>query len=422
MDLVRGLAASGVVGAVLWLTNEVEADELESDGIRVLPLAAPPMRVDAPVTGFRSLVERVLTAERPDWLHFHTFGLSEAFTAKVAQEMGIKCAFTYHSPAWTCRRETGLLFGENPCDGEVRAWRCSVCQSHARLGGSKLLASAATAVSSAAGWAAMGMGATALRRRTAFFQDNRRYRAALREFLESCEFTVACAEWSVGVLERNGAKVETIVHAPQGLSVGFLENLEAAGAARRESGILCVGYVGRVTEVKGVHLLMEGFSKIEDPTLRLRVVGWEGVVDGYTRRLAGLAEKDPRISLIAKTDQAGVVREYLRCDVIAIPSTSLETGPLTLFEGLAAGARVLGSERLGQISLLRSHGRVVHPNTSEMWGRELQREAACKVAMTEEERGACSRSLAVRNTTDVSGEMLQLYRMYGNDAVCRGEG
>ena len=26
----------------------------------------------------------LLIAERPDWLHFHTFGLSEAFTAKVA--------------------------------------------------------------------------------------------------------------------------------------------------------------------------------------------------------------------------------------------------------------------------------------------------------------------------------------------------
>ena len=251
VDLVRGLAADGVGGAVLWLTNEVTADEIASDGIRVLPLAAPPMRVDAPVAGFRALVERVLAAERPDWLHFHTFGLSEALTAKVAQEMGIKCAFTYHSPAWTCRRETGLLFGEDPCDGEVHAWRCSVCQSHARLGGSKLLATAATAVSSAAGWATMGLGATAVRRRTAFFHDNRRYRAALREFLGSCEFTVACAEWSVGVLEGNGAKAETIVHAPQGLSVGFLANLEDAGPATREAGSLCVGYVGRVTEVKG---------------------------------------------------------------------------------------------------------------------------------------------------------------------------
>ncbi len=410
VDLVRGLAADGVGGAVLWLTNEVTADELESDGIRVLPLAAPPMRVDAPVAGFRALVERVLAAERPDWLHFHTFGLSEALTAKVAQEMGIKCAFTYHSPAWTCRRETGLLFGEDPCDGEVRAWRCSVCQSHARLGGSKLLATAATAVSSAAGWATMGLGATAVRRRTAFFHDNRRYRAALREFLGSCEFTVACAEWSVGVLEGNGAKAETIVHAPQGLSVGFLANLEAAGPVTREAGGLCVGYVGRVTEVKGVHLLMEGFSRIADPSLRLRVVGWEGVVDGYTRRLAALAERDSRISLIPKTDQAGVVREYLRCDVIAIPSTWLETGPLTLFEGLAAGARVLGSECLGQISLLRSHGRVVHPNTPEMWCRELEREAAAKVAQSGG-RGK-EPALSLRNTVDVSREMRRLYQLH----------
>lgn len=412
VDLVRGLSDFGVDSAVVWLTDGGGAGEILSEGIRVLPLPAPEMRVDAAVRGLREMADRLFATERPDWLHFHAFGLSEAVLAEAARARGIRCAFTYHSPAWTCRRETGLLFGHEPCDGEVRAWRCSACQSEERLGGSKALGYAAAAVSGALGWAAMGMGATVLRRRTAFFHDNRRYRAALREFLGSCAFTVACAEWSVGVLEGNGAKAETIVHAPQGLSVGFLANLESAGPATREAGSLCVGYVGRVTEVKGVHLLMEGFSRIADPSLRLRVVGWEGVVDGYTRRLAALAETDPRISLIPKTDQAGVVREYLRCDVIAIPSTWLETGPLTLFEGLAAGARVLGSERLGQISLLRGHGRVVHPNTPEMWCRELEREAAAKLAQSGGRGEEPALSLSLRNTVDVSREMRNLYQLH----------
>ena len=96
--------------------------------------------------------------------------------------------------------------------------------------------------------------------------------------------------------------------------------------------------------------------------------------------------------------------------MIAIPSTWLETGPLTLFEGLAAGARVLGSERLGQISLLRSHGRVVHPNTPELWCRELEREAAAKVAQSGG-RGK-EPALSLRNTVDVSREMRRLYQLH----------
>jgi acyl-CoA-binding protein len=56
-----------------------------------------------------------------------------------------------------------------------------------------------------------------------------------------------------------------------------------------------------------------------------------------------------------------------------------------------------------------------------MWGRELQREAACKAAMNQTEGDAWARTLAVRNTKDVSREMLQLYQMYGAAAVGDGE-
>ena len=404
VDLVRGLESYGLENAIIWLTGGAGAEVVVSGGVRVLRLPAPAMRVDAAVAGLREKAERMLRAERPEWVHFHTFGMSEAVVAEVARAEGIRCAFTHHSPAWTCRRETGFLFGEGPCDGEVRAWRCSACQSEERLGGVKALGYAAAAVSGAVGWAAMGMGATVLRRRTAFFHDNRRYRAALREFLGGCEFTVACAEWSVGVLKRNGAREGGVVHAPQGLSVDFLKGLAAAGPATRNGETFCVGYLGRVTEVKGVHLLMEGFMMVEDPRARLRVVGCEGSGDGYAGRLAELAGRDVRITLVPKTDQAGAIREYLGFDVLGIPSTWLETGPLTLFEGLAAGVRVLGSERVGQIGVLRERGGVVAPNTVEAWGEALTREVAEWGGGKREGRGGM-----LRTSVDVAREMLGLY-------------
>jgi glycosyltransferase involved in cell wall biosynthesis len=411
LDLVRGLEGAGVENAVVWLTNVEGGAEMVSEGVRVLRLPAPAMRVDGAVVGLREKAERMLRAERPDWVHFHTFGLSEAEVAEAARAEGIRCAYTHHSPAWTCRRETGLLFGEDPCDGEVRAWRCSACQSEERLGGVKALGYAAAAVSGAVGWATVGLGATKLRRRTAFFHDNRVYRAALREFLGSCAFTVACAEWSVGVLERNGAREGGVVHAPQGLSVDFLRGLAAEGPATRNGETFCVGYVGRVTAVKGVDLLMEGFAMWKEPRARLRVVGWEGVIDVYTARLAAIAEGDERITLVPKTDQAGTIREYLGFDVLGIPSTWLETGPLTLFEGLAAGVRVLGSERVGQISVLREHGRVVMPNTAAEWCCELEREAAGQ--------GRAKEGVRLRTTRDVAVEMLAAYEGHGLEQSSR---
>ena len=409
VDLVRGLDGFGVNNGVVWLTGGAGREAMVVEGIRVLPLPAPEMRVDAAVEGLREMAARLFAEEVPDWLHFHTFGLSEALLAEVAVEEGIRCAFTHHSPAWTCRRETGLLFGEQPCDGEVRAWRCSACQSEERLGGVKALGYAAAAVSGAVGWATVGLGATKLRRRTAFFHDNRVYRAALREFLGNCAFTVACAEWSVGVLELNGAKRGAVVHAPQGLSVDFLNGLAVAGPATRNGETFCVGYLGRVTEVKGVHLLMEGFMMVEDPRARLRVVGWEGAIDAYKGRLEALAARDARITLVPKTDQVGTIREYLGFDVLGIPSTWLETGPLTLFEGLAAGVRVLGSDRVGQIGVLRERGGVVAPNTVKAWAGALRRE----VAEWGKGRGGhgCGGGM-LRTSVDVAKEMVELYRKF----------
>ena len=67
------------------------------------------MRVDAPLPEFHEAAARLFETEKPDWVHFHTFGLTEAALAKLAKKHGIPYAFTYHSPAWTCRRETMLL-------------------------------------------------------------------------------------------------------------------------------------------------------------------------------------------------------------------------------------------------------------------------------------------------------------------------
>ena len=145
---------------------------------------------------------------------------------------------------------------------------------------------------------------------------------------------------------------------------------------KRDKSTFIVGYVGRLTPVKGIHVLIEGFSLMKAPEARLRIVGWdpENTNTPYARRIKALAEKDSRVRLVDKTDQAGTVREYLGMDLLAIPSVWLETGPLTMMEALAAGVRVFGSRQIGQIGMLRDQGEVVEPNTPESWKQALAQE------------------------------------------------
>jgi len=373
------------------------------------------MRVDDPVMGFMAAAETLFEEEDPDVLHFHTFGLSEALLARMCDERAVPYAFTYHSPAWTCRRETMLLYGKEPCDGEVRPWRCSACQAEERLGLGRIVGQVAATGSLALGWGALPLGRTSLRRRTAFYYDTMRFRRALRRFLSSCSLVVSCCDWSRPVLLLNGARPETVRDCPQGVSMDFNSAIETAQprAPRAESDVFTIGYVGRLVPVKGAHILMEGFSQTQEPKARLRIVGWEpeNAERAYGRRIRELAAKDARIMLVPKTGLGGTIEEYRHLSLLAIPSVWMETGPLTLFEALAVGVPVYGSKRIGQLGLLRERGRTVEPNTLESWRKALEE------AFALHQRGNWAAEVErafghgrLRTMGDVAEEMLQHYR------------
>lgn len=411
LDLIRGLDAAGFQNSIGWLTSDRPFASLEVDGVRITKLPAPPMRVDAPLPEFHAAAIRLLETEKPDLLHFHTFGLTEAAFAILAKQRGVPYAFTYHSPAWTCRRETMLLYGKEPCDGEVRAWRCSACQSEERLGCGKLAGYAATAVSMAAGWTTLLLSSTRLRRRTAFFYDTMRYRAALRIFLSKCNVIISCCDWSGPVLKRNGARKESIFHCPQGVSTDvaavLYENSKTDQSSMAKEFV--VGYVGRVVEIKGVHILMEGFSRTAGKDVRLRIVGWdtEHTDLPYAQRLLQLAQSDPRITLVPKQSFAGTLDEYRKMALLAVPSISIETGPLTMLEAFTLEVPVYGSNRIGQLNLLIAHGKAIVPNTPDAW------QEALTVAFGRWRLGYWNKgliALPLRTMSGVASEMAECYR------------
>ena len=411
LELIQGLDRIGISNTIGWLQKDCSGETLASDGVRIVTLPSPPMRVDSPVPEFYEAAEQLLTKEDPDLLHFHTFGLSEAALAKMAKQRGIPYAFTYHSPAWTCRRETMLLYGKVPCDGEVRAWRCSVCQSEERLGLGQLAGHGAAAASMAIGWTTMPSGITPLRRRSAFFYDTLRYGRRLRHFLGGCDLVVSCCDWSGPVLRRNGAREEHMVHCAQGVpgTVATALQAERKNCAETKATEFVIGYVGRLVEVKGVHILMEAFSRLAEKEVRLRVVGWEpeNAALAYARRIQKMAESDSRIELIPKTTFATTVAEYQKLSLLAIPSIWLETGPLTLLEALSMSIPVYGSNRIGQLDLLREFGQIVEPNTPDAWHAALTR------ALLQWRQGgwnAQRKTSLMRTMAEVATQMATWYR------------
>ena len=219
-----------------------------------------------------------------------------------------------------------------------------------------------------------------------------------------------------------------MVHCPQGVPNAVADALRTkSDLGPRTSDLrpqFVVGYVGRVVEVKGVHILMEGFSRMEGEEARLRIVGWDPDHADlpYARRLQQLAQADSRIELVPKKSFADTLAEYQRLSLLAVPSVWMETGPLTLLEALALGVPVYGSNRIGQLNLLREYGRIVEPNTPAGWLSALTdtlaqwRQGARSEGSKAESRKQKVESrnegavLPLRTMTDVSKEMATCYR------------
>ena len=328
---------------------------------------------------------------------------------------------TLEAPLWLIL----LLWGKAPCDGEVRAWRCAACQSEERLGCGRRAGYAAAAASLLAGWLALPLGRCSLRRRTAFFYDSWRYGRAVRLFLSSCDLVISCCHWSTPVLLRNGTRPGSLVECPQGVpqavAEAILANPKPGPGGPPEP--FTVGYLGRVTPVKGVHILMQGFSMLPDPAARLRIVGWEpGQEGGYGGQIEQLAKADKRIQLVRKTDLAGALAEYQHFTMLALPSVWLETGPLTLLEALALGLPVYGTRNLGQLPLLQERGRVVDPNTPEAWRMALENGLGLYQAGHWHEEVMQARGHSpIRTMQDVAGEMGVYYqRLAANEPPSGG--
>ena len=154
---------------------------------------------------------------------------------------------------------------------------------------------------------------------------------------------------------------------------------------------------------------MEGFSRMKADDACLRIVGWEPdrADQPYPRRLQKLAQADSRIELVPKKSFADILTEYKQLSLLAIPSVWMETGPLTLLEALALGVPVYGSNRIGQLNLLREHGRIVEPNTPAGWQTALS-DAFALWKQGEWSNGRAA--LPLRTMTNVAADMAACYQ------------
>jgi len=285
---------------------------------------------------------------------------------------------TLHLPMPICQRHTLMFYGQQACDGKIEQVRCSHC-----CGVPKSLSAAAINNLSHTPIPISQMARGLLRRLTPMprpvgaiadklltpfvvptFVAARQY--GLQEMARFADRIVVVCEWLYEALLANDIPREKLVLCRYGIPDSFDK---AVPKLKQHSEPLRVGFLGRWSTDKGIHILVEAFKYLptEIPIeLTIHAVGDD---EQYRKQILARIASDNRIHVAQPLAREDLPAALARFDVLAVPSQWLETGPLVVLEAHAAGTPVLGSNLGGIAELVRHNvdGLLILPNDIRAW-------------------------------------------------------
>ncbi|MHB1131365.1 MAG: glycosyltransferase [Chloroflexota bacterium] len=222
--------------------------------------------------------------------------------------------------------------------------------------------------------------------------QERRARTLLQT-LNSASILISPSAYLAEVYVRHGINPGRLRICRQGVD-------QESAVAHLPSPTLRVGYLGQVKEHKGVHLLVEAWSRLRGAGARsLALYGSDAGEEAYGRRLRRAIKRLDGVRWEGEFQGQEVWRVLANLDAVVVPSLWLENSPNSILEAQAAGVPVIGSNLGGIAELVRheENGLLFAPNDAAALAMQLQRlldepdllprlrRAAMRVASVEEE-------------------------------------
>jgi glycosyltransferase involved in cell wall biosynthesis len=380
--LGQNLQEKGHEVTVVAPSTDEEEETYMHEGVRVYRYPVSQNPSQAEVQGqespkFLDVWAKWLEKVQPDLVHMHslTRGCSVSHAREVTQR-DIPLFITVHVPGVTCPRGTMMRWGTTPCDGEIRPIRCGACVLQ-QEGMPTPLAWATSAVSTTGLGAVLdGSAGTALQRAPRL----RGRKEKLQDWMNAAEHVVVVAGWLKEVLVRNNIPADHVTVSRHGLSESMRATQQAAvqrRSPRTNDDSLRVGFVGRFTEVKGPHVLVEAVRRLpDDIDVDVHLYGMAQSEDDrkYLADMKQKAEDESRIRFCGSMTDENRVEAFAGFDVLAVPSIWFETGPYTVLEAFAAEIPVLGSNHGGITERVEdgTSGVLVPPGDVKAWAKALR--------------------------------------------------
>jgi len=390
LELARGLKAMGheVLVAVPHAGTDGRDDVWEDVPIHRYPDAATAPNPSMSINHLELWIRR----EHPDLVHFHSWTLDAGLPQwQRIGDAGYPLVLTPHIAAMFCARGTMWRWGSVPCDGELLPARCAACYFQKRGLPASLGMPIAALAHDNPSWAKMAAGKfRTLLEYPSVLQDRKRELASV---WGGARKIIAVSHWMRDALIRNGCASHKVALVRQGAS------LPPSRATARVKSETRFGFLGRQDADKGLDLLLEAFRRLpkdKPVTLEIATVGSSPAV----------TTDDDRIHYHTLPDRQ-VVSDWMRSlDALVVPSRTMETGPLVVYEALASGIPVVGAAHGGISELVQDgvNGRLFKPHSSEDLEKTLRSIVEHPETLPKVD------SAGARTMRDVAREMESLYR------------
>lgn len=161
----------------------------------------------------------------------------------------------------------------------------------------------------------------------------------------------------------NGANPEKLKVIPHGIPIPQVTERPKSPSPKPKTFY----YVGRITRVKGIHVMLEAFSQIENTQTELHIIGGAGTKSErrYMNHLQKKYQHDRRIIWHGKASAEKVPSLVSAFDIMVHPAIYLEVFGLNIAEALAQNKYVIATRCGGAEMQIHDgeNGMLIEPNS-----------------------------------------------------------
>ena len=304
----------------------------------------------------------IVQNEKPNIVHFHELAGSNGITlhhVKAVKNLGYKVIMTFHLAGYSCKTGSLMYKDKELCDGIIRIKRCSACCYHLKEN-SELFSKLLTPLSML--FFKMGLDTTLLNNKAGtalgFPFVIKKLKRHLLELIENCDQVVALTHWYKEILIKNGIEANKITTITQGLPEHLNETFQKDYPFKKrlneleKSKTLRLVFIGRISYVKGIHLLIEAIQHLPENIISLDIYGQVNE-NAYAINCVKQSKRLKNIHWKGILPLAKVVDTLSQYDVLCLPSAFSEMSPLVIQEAFAAGIPVIASDVYGNAEQIK---------------------------------------------------------------------